>query len=168
MMVLNENPNDKKINFDFLTGFRGLLALLVLLHHASYDLKLKGDYELFKGIGYYVGVIGFFVLSSFLLTHRLIIDLEMSFSLKNISNVILKFLWSPIRNDDFILNLVRVFFSQQAEIKFLTKKYLVEHIISYYISYDFKTQLNFKNQCFISQVSSSSKIKYFILDFNLD
>lgn len=90
-MINIDNLEKRKKKFDALNGYRGLLAILVLLHHTSYDLKLKGDYDLLKGIGYYAGVIGFFILSAFLLTYRLTIDLEASSNYKEIIKVILKY-----------------------------------------------------------------------------
>ena len=54
--------------FEFLDGFRGVLALWVLVHH----LGLQGDLKYFDLTGYYIGVVGFFILSSFLLTYRLL------------------------------------------------------------------------------------------------
>lgn len=74
--VINSEASNSKPKFELLTGLRGFLAITVLLHHASYDLHLKNDYNIFKGLGYFVGVIGFFFLSSFLLTYRLVLDLE--------------------------------------------------------------------------------------------
>lgn len=81
-MISNQKVEDSKQIFESLNGFRGLLAFFVLMHHASYDMGLKSDYNLFKGAGYYIGVLGFFVLSAFLLTHRLIIDMENAKSTK--------------------------------------------------------------------------------------
>ena len=54
--------------FEFLDGFRGVLALWVLIHH----LLLEGDLKYFDLTGYFIGVVGFFNLSSFLLTYRLL------------------------------------------------------------------------------------------------
>ena len=54
-------------SLEFLDGFRGVLALWVLLHH----LEMRGDFSYFT-TGYYIGVVGFFNLSSFLLTYRLL------------------------------------------------------------------------------------------------
>lgn len=97
MSIFNEKyhipeiSNSKK-KLELLTGFRGFLAITVLLHHASYDLHLKNDYNTFKGLGYFVGVIGFFFLSSFLLTYRLILDLEEKTAIKDIFKVIAAYL----------------------------------------------------------------------------
>jgi peptidoglycan/LPS O-acetylase OafA/YrhL len=62
--------------FSFLDGYRGFLALFVLLYHASFWYNFKGDYDILRGSGYFVGVVGFFVLSSFLLTYRLLTELD--------------------------------------------------------------------------------------------
>ena len=56
-------------NFEFLNSFRGLLSLSVIIFHVNPD-----SFKLVHGV--YFGVIGFFILSSFLLTYRLIIQYE--------------------------------------------------------------------------------------------
>ena len=60
-----ENKKDK---FDFLDGYRGSLALWVLMHHAFYFLNI---YPYFELTGLYLGVVCFFILSAFLLTYGL-------------------------------------------------------------------------------------------------
>ena len=57
--------------FDVLDGFRGLLAISVIIQHTIMMLPLKGDYLLYDRIGTFIGVSTFFVLSSFLLTYKL-------------------------------------------------------------------------------------------------
>jgi peptidoglycan/LPS O-acetylase OafA/YrhL len=57
-------------NFDFLDGYRGFLVLTVIAHH--FDLY----FEIINGIGYRIGVLGFFMLSAYLLTYRLLIDFD--------------------------------------------------------------------------------------------
>jgi peptidoglycan/LPS O-acetylase OafA/YrhL len=65
--------SNKRPNFENLSGYRGFLALVVLLEHTS--LKLDwGDLYVFGFMGQYVGVYGFFVLSAFLLTFHLLSD----------------------------------------------------------------------------------------------
>ena len=64
---------------DFLTGFRGSMALSVILEHSSHEgnnTYQAGRKELFVfyDIGFFYGVINFFILSSFLLTYRLLSD----------------------------------------------------------------------------------------------
>jgi peptidoglycan/LPS O-acetylase OafA/YrhL len=65
---------EKKI-INFLDGYRGFLAIIVTLHHIG-CFFFTGDVVYFRLTGYFIGVVGFFVLSSFLLTHRLMIDFE--------------------------------------------------------------------------------------------
>ena len=75
--VFLEPPNKSNVNrFDFLDGYRGLLCLLVIMQHSQGFYSLSGDYEIFKRVGLYVGVSGFFILSSFLLTYRLLIEFQ--------------------------------------------------------------------------------------------
>jgi peptidoglycan/LPS O-acetylase OafA/YrhL len=62
-------------NLDFLDGYRGFLCITVIANH------LFGDaYTVFGGTGLRVGVFGFFVLSAFLLTFRLLIEFEKALS----------------------------------------------------------------------------------------
>jgi peptidoglycan/LPS O-acetylase OafA/YrhL len=69
-----------KTTLKLLDGYRGFLANVVVLHHMA-QLINRGDIGLFRELGYFVGVSGFFVLSSFLLTTRLIIDFSNAQSL---------------------------------------------------------------------------------------
>jgi len=55
--------------FEFLDGFRGSLVLWVVMHHCAQEFKIN---TYFIQTGYFIGVIGFFILSSFLLTYRLL------------------------------------------------------------------------------------------------
>lgn len=71
------------VQFEFLNGVRGFLAITVLMHHIAYNSHLPSDYGIFRDMGYYIGVVGFFILSSFLLTHRMLHDLDKSTSLKH-------------------------------------------------------------------------------------
>ncbi len=59
-------------NFDFLDSYRGLAALSVVLTHSS--LFFEGFHWIIHAL--YFGVVSFFLLSSFLLTYRLIIQYE--------------------------------------------------------------------------------------------
>jgi peptidoglycan/LPS O-acetylase OafA/YrhL len=65
---------------DFVDGYRGYLAGLVYLDHLFWTYgpgtPTYGEYEVIKGTGPRIAVPGFFVLSAFLLTHRLLVDLE--------------------------------------------------------------------------------------------
>ena len=64
------------MHIDFLDGYRGVLSYWVFMTHVQVLAKLNGDYEYFMGSGYFIGVIGFFLLSSFLLTFRLLQELK--------------------------------------------------------------------------------------------
>src|SRR5690349_16905396 len=84
--------------FEHLDGFRGFLAILVFLEH--YQQLAQGPWVIFREIGAKAGVLGFFVLSSFLLTSRLIADLDHidSFcSLQSILQICVIFLKYSIR-----------------------------------------------------------------------
>ena len=76
--------------FDFLDCFRGSLVNWVLLHHAYFGF---GIYRYFRMTGYYIGVNGFFILSAFLLTYRLLNHFknEKENSFKNNFLVVLKY-----------------------------------------------------------------------------
>ena len=65
--------------FDVLDGFRGILAISVVLQHTSKIFKMTEEYNILKSLGTFFGVPSFFVLSSFLLTNKL-------FELMNKSN----------------------------------------------------------------------------------
>jgi peptidoglycan/LPS O-acetylase OafA/YrhL len=71
----------EKTILNFLDGYRGFLAIIVTLHHIGWHFPV-GDVTYFRQTGYFIGVVGFFVLSSFLLTHRLMIDFERAKSAK--------------------------------------------------------------------------------------
>ena len=66
----------QKMYLDFLDGYRGSLAYWVFLHHAKTLGHLDCDYDYFFMTGYYIGVVGFFLLSSYLLTYRLLDELK--------------------------------------------------------------------------------------------
>lgn len=77
--------------FDFLDGYRGFCAIIVVLHHtASYIINV-GDFKYFYLTGYFIGVFGFFVLSSFLLTYRMIKDFEKSRTFDELITIIIKY-----------------------------------------------------------------------------
>ena len=54
--------------FDVLDGFRGILAISVVLQHTSKIFKMTEEYKILNSLGTFFGVPSFFVLSSFLLT----------------------------------------------------------------------------------------------------
>jgi peptidoglycan/LPS O-acetylase OafA/YrhL len=67
----------------FLDGYRGFLALTVFIDHFFWvyvyvpkGVDKFGEYIILRGTSMNVGVPGFFVLSAFLLTYRLLIDFE--------------------------------------------------------------------------------------------
>ena len=62
--------------FEYLDSFRGILAISVILFHSGYSP--------FTMHGFYLGVIGFFILSSFLLTYRLLKQYSKSSTVKEI------------------------------------------------------------------------------------
>lgn len=66
-----ESLPNKEFHCDFLDGFRGTLALWVLIGH----LHIGDESYTFSITGHYIGVNGFFILSSFLLTYRLMDEL---------------------------------------------------------------------------------------------
>jgi peptidoglycan/LPS O-acetylase OafA/YrhL len=69
----------KKPTLDFLDGYRGFLANTVLLAHTGQQLGLGMISPTMQPVlnkaSYHFAVMGFFVLSAFLLTYRLMIDL---------------------------------------------------------------------------------------------
>ena len=58
---------------EMLTGFRGSLALSVVVSHSSL-FKIEEENRLVLKVGGLYGVYGFFILSSFLLTYRIFLD----------------------------------------------------------------------------------------------
>ena len=58
-------------NFDYLDTYRGLCAVSVIIGHSNGFL---GEFKIISP--FYFGVVNFFLLSSFLLTYRLIIQFE--------------------------------------------------------------------------------------------
>ena len=76
---------------DFLDGYRGTLALWVFLQHCNYVAKIGGDFSYFDYPGYCIGVIGFFILSSYLLTYRLLVEINKTNSNKNTLLIFIKY-----------------------------------------------------------------------------
>lgn len=65
--------------YEYLDGLRGLFAIVVVLHHFKLYNSEKINCELvdiLSGMSLIVAVVGFFVLSSFLLTYRLLVEFE--------------------------------------------------------------------------------------------
>ena len=71
------NTEETKNKLDFLDGYRGSLAIWVLIGHTNMIFKILDQYP-FDMSGHYIGVNGFFILSSFLLTYRLFDELVSS------------------------------------------------------------------------------------------
>lgn len=63
-----QSPSDR---FEFLDGYRGFCAIIVCISHMINFYPLTGEFAILTYTGYFIGVAGFFVLSSFLLTYRM-------------------------------------------------------------------------------------------------
>lgn len=74
----------KQVRLDFLDGYRGLLALNIVWAHAKDDYKCI-VLDIIGNWAQKFAITGFFLLSSFLLTHRLIKDLQKPTNLKLLS-----------------------------------------------------------------------------------
>ena len=78
-----------KINFGFLNGFRGLMAVIVVIAHTNTVLGNPNKDDLFKVLSSlvdYMALPGFFLLSSFLLTYRFLLDLSASSSTSTVNS----------------------------------------------------------------------------------
>ncbi len=83
--LINEESNKK---IDFLDGYRGTLGLWVLVGHTNLLINGPG----MDPFGHHIGVNGFFILSSFLLTYRLLDELiSKSESLRETTLIITKY-----------------------------------------------------------------------------
>ena len=82
-----------KGKFDFLDGLRGSFAFWVVMHHITQHINNANntDYYFFFFLGSYIGVVGFFVLSSFLLTYRLLIEFDNNNKPNGITLITLKY-----------------------------------------------------------------------------
>ena len=69
-----------KNRFELLDGFRGILAISVVLQHNAQHRwsKSPGEYRIFLDVGSNFGVISFFLLSAFLLTYKLLANFNNS------------------------------------------------------------------------------------------
>ena len=81
-----------KYHVDFLNGYRGTLALWVFIQHCLDHADLGCDYIYFKNTGVLVGVVGFFLLSSYLLTYRLLEEINEKKGYKNTILIFTKYL----------------------------------------------------------------------------
>ena len=86
-----EKSENKKNHVDFLDGYRGTLALWVFIHHCNFYARLGCDYSYFHYTGYYIGVIGFFILSSYLLTYRLLAEFNKNNTFKGTILIFVKY-----------------------------------------------------------------------------
>ena len=85
------NENSAIQRWDHLDGYRGFLAILVVLQHCEGIYHLEGDYQIFQHVGNFVGVSGFFALSSFLLTYRLLKDFDKATCFTDVFSAIAKY-----------------------------------------------------------------------------
>ena len=86
----SETANFKR--FDVFDGFRGILALLVVIQHVIVLFHLSGDYTKFNGIGASIGVSLLFLLSSFLLTYKIFDQInKTNGELSNIINIMINY-----------------------------------------------------------------------------
>lgn len=76
--------------FDYLDGYRGTLALIVIVAHSHQFVNVKIlKYD--QGITHSYGIGGFFMLSAFLLTFRLLEEFKKCKNLKSIILYIFKY-----------------------------------------------------------------------------
>ena len=83
--------------FELLDGFRGILAISVVLQHntewSHFWSNSPGEYKMFLHVGSNFGVISFFLLSSFLLTYKMLANLyNLKGGFMNIFKIFLKYL----------------------------------------------------------------------------
>ncbi|CAF0927553.1 unnamed protein product [Brachionus calyciflorus] len=90
-LFLEDSQKKVTDRFDFLDGYRGFCALTVTIHHVIPVYGDPGDFKWFQMTGYFIGVLGFFVLSSFLLTYRMIKDFNKSKNFNEILEIIFKY-----------------------------------------------------------------------------
>ena len=125
---LSEKSNKKQSRFEYLDGYRGSLAIIVAISHTIPNLEKQSDIWR-STIGYSLtyGVAGFFMLSAFLLTFRLLEELDNTQNRQLIIVIIIKYF---IRRF-FRIYLVYILFV--TAIKFGPKK-LSEHDVLVYNS----------------------------------
>jgi peptidoglycan/LPS O-acetylase OafA/YrhL len=75
IITLAETHSKPTIRFYFLDSLRGLFAILVIIDHLLLYALGQSDLIVFMFNGLYLGVTGFFVLSAFLLTHKMLQDI---------------------------------------------------------------------------------------------
>ncbi|CAF0866565.1 unnamed protein product [Brachionus calyciflorus] len=100
---LDDSQKSTSSRFDFLDGYRGLCAITVALHHMmSFFPDIKCENDVFITAGFFIGVFGFFVLSSFLLTYKMLKDFSKAATYSDFILIILKY---------SIRRLFRIYFS---------------------------------------------------------
>ena len=72
---LSVNDQKKFKKLEFLEGYRGILAIMVLFHHSKINRNSE-FINFITSISFLSGLNGFFVLSSFLLSYRLVQAIE--------------------------------------------------------------------------------------------
>ena len=102
-MIVPEKITNRETRFDFLDGYRGSLALFVVIAHAPKHSSCP-FLQSFSLIVDRYSISGFFLLSSFLLTYRLLKDFH-----KPNSNIALSILQYSIRRFFRIYVVVTVF-----------------------------------------------------------
>ena len=83
-----EKP-DENAKFTYLNGFIGLLAMMVVYIHTGLILQFCGDLTILYLSD--MSVNGFFVLSAFLLTYKIMVDLQFCKTPTDIARVFIKY-----------------------------------------------------------------------------
>ncbi|RNA19703.1 O-acetyltransferase oatA [Brachionus plicatilis] len=91
LLFFEDSQKSISSRFDYLDGYRGFCALTVVIHHIVPFHSGKGDFRIFVMAGFFIGVFGFFVLSAFLLTYKMIKELEKCESWNQTVEAILKY-----------------------------------------------------------------------------
>jgi peptidoglycan/LPS O-acetylase OafA/YrhL len=94
--IFTSSEQQNLTRFDVLDGFRGLLAISVVLQHTVAVFwmgKMDPNFNLLDHVGTYFGIPSFFILSSFLLTFKLLETMNKSNgSFDEIQTIVLKYL----------------------------------------------------------------------------
>ncbi len=89
-LILAKSQEEKESRLSFLDGFRGSLALVVIATHVKKDSNCE-LFNIIYGIHRTYAVDGFFVLSAFLLTYRLLTELRKASNFKQELLIIVKY-----------------------------------------------------------------------------
>ena len=80
----------KSTRFDYFDGLRGVYMLLVVLRHGQHVFGITcSDYFMLDGVASYISVVGFFMLSAFLLTYRLSKEIHQGLKKLGLSSTII-------------------------------------------------------------------------------